>query len=127
MTEIEQLQGNDIPLTFTLPGISEINDLDNLLIMVYKSDDGTPLTKFSLVGTTGYEGITITDSANRIVDVIIPSEDTKAAETETYDFEYRAIRADTSFKDGYDDVVNKIDDYCLVLLESQIADDTWTP
>jgi len=106
MSIIQAYKNEDIPLTLTLSDLEYgINDYDNIVVYFYNMCTTRILTKFSINALTGYEDITVTDSANKIIDIIVPDADTKTAKKGTYGLSYRAEYTDVAYPDGIDDDV----------------------
>jgi len=106
MSIIQVYKNEDIPLTLTLSDLEyAVNDYDNIVVYFYNLQTTRVLTKFSILAQSGYEDITVTDSANKIIDIIVPDADTKQAKKGLYGLSYRAEYSDVSYPDGIDDDV----------------------
>ncbi len=110
MTNITAYRNEDIPLTLTLGDLEYvINDYDNIIVYFYHKFSKVIVTKFSINVIAGYEDIVVTDSANKIIDIIVPDADTLDAMTGLYQLSYRAEYTDAGFPDGVDDDIGVLD------------------
>jgi hypothetical protein len=106
MSIIQAYKNEDIPLTLTLSDLEYgINDYDNIVVYFYNLTTTRVLTKFSINALAGYEDITVTDSANKIIDIIVPDADTKQAKKGKYGLSYRSTYTDVAYPDGIDEDV----------------------
>ena len=97
-------RGNDLPFLITVKdnaGVAiDIDDLENIIISVYSNKNKVVLDKFSIVAKEGYNEITVENSAEGIVKIIIGHDKTINAELEEYVFEIRIEEADVEYPDG---------------------------
>lgn len=124
MKNIVQQIGSDIPLTITLPNVI-IDNQDNIIVYVVEVEKKVVLSKFSITTAEGYNKITVADSDDGIIDIVIPD-----AENNTpgkYRVEYKLIDTTTNtdvYPDGFDEYI-EVCDAILVIEDNKISSDTW--